>query len=359
MPSGTTSRSRWSAAIASAGNRAARRRAGAQGASGRQGRVDRPSCPLPVDAAGALAGDDLLAELRALGFVVRRYGVNAAIDDDRGGALDRAAPSLLLRLRRQSSRIQARAPGVEGAGPPRMTSRRIKQTIRQIRNSRASGTPSRRREISSRSSVASASAPTSTVARSISSTRPAGSATSPSSARRPRFRRHQRGARRGSGLRRSAARRHGWRAPSATQGGACRAPRSKPGGRARSRTDKPRRLISEEERQEARRGASRRLQSAARDWITRARAAGGGVDWLNGPVLLVGAGVMTPAKRDAILSAYRRGEKFAHRWPLRRPSHDRFLHRPSGRRAFAHGAVSAWNGGMLRSGRRRRRHDHA
>jgi hypothetical protein len=51
-----------------------------------------------LHADGALTGDDLLTKLRALGLMVRRYGVNAAIDDDRGGALDRAAPSLLLRF---------------------------------------------------------------------------------------------------------------------------------------------------------------------------------------------------------------------------------------------------------------------
>ena len=49
-----------------------------------------------LDSAGGLAGDDLLAALRALGFVVRRYGVNAALDDSIGGALDRVPATSLL-----------------------------------------------------------------------------------------------------------------------------------------------------------------------------------------------------------------------------------------------------------------------
>ena len=37
-----------------------------------------------LDSADGLAGDDLLAVLQAAGFAVRRYGVNAALDDDSG-----------------------------------------------------------------------------------------------------------------------------------------------------------------------------------------------------------------------------------------------------------------------------------
>jgi hypothetical protein len=37
-----------------------------------------------LDPAGGLAGDDLLAALQAAGFVVRRYGAQAALDDDSG-----------------------------------------------------------------------------------------------------------------------------------------------------------------------------------------------------------------------------------------------------------------------------------
>jgi hypothetical protein len=49
-----------------------------------------------LDAAGGLAGDDLLATLRVKGFAVRRYGVNAALDDALGGALQRAPTASLL-----------------------------------------------------------------------------------------------------------------------------------------------------------------------------------------------------------------------------------------------------------------------
>ena len=49
-----------------------------------------------LDSAGGLAGDDLLATLRVRGFAVRRYGVNAALDDALGGALHRAPPASLL-----------------------------------------------------------------------------------------------------------------------------------------------------------------------------------------------------------------------------------------------------------------------
>jgi hypothetical protein len=45
---------------------------------------------------GGLAGDNLLATLRLRGFVVRRYGVNAALDDALGGALQRAPTISLL-----------------------------------------------------------------------------------------------------------------------------------------------------------------------------------------------------------------------------------------------------------------------
>ena len=48
-----------------------------------------------LDSAGGLAGDDLLAALQVAGFAVRRYGVNAALDDALGSALDRVPTSLL------------------------------------------------------------------------------------------------------------------------------------------------------------------------------------------------------------------------------------------------------------------------
>jgi hypothetical protein len=47
-----------------------------------------------LDSVGGLTGDDLLTALRALGFVVRRYGAQAAIDDDVGQA--RVPPMPLL-----------------------------------------------------------------------------------------------------------------------------------------------------------------------------------------------------------------------------------------------------------------------
>jgi hypothetical protein len=49
-----------------------------------------------LDSAGGLAGDDLLATLRVRGFAVRRYGVNAALDDALGAALQRAPTISLL-----------------------------------------------------------------------------------------------------------------------------------------------------------------------------------------------------------------------------------------------------------------------
>ena len=49
-----------------------------------------------LDAAGSLAGDDLLIELQVAGFAVRRYGVNAALDDALGGALHRVPAASLL-----------------------------------------------------------------------------------------------------------------------------------------------------------------------------------------------------------------------------------------------------------------------
>ena len=49
-----------------------------------------------LDTAGSLVGDDLLATLRVRGFAVRRYGVNAALDDALGGALQRAPTASLL-----------------------------------------------------------------------------------------------------------------------------------------------------------------------------------------------------------------------------------------------------------------------
>jgi hypothetical protein len=45
---------------------------------------------------GGLAGDDLLAALQVAGFVVRRYGVNAALDGALGRALDRVPATPLL-----------------------------------------------------------------------------------------------------------------------------------------------------------------------------------------------------------------------------------------------------------------------
>jgi hypothetical protein len=47
-----------------------------------------------LDPAGGLAGDDLLAALRIAGFVVHRYGAQAALDDDSGQG--RAPPMPLL-----------------------------------------------------------------------------------------------------------------------------------------------------------------------------------------------------------------------------------------------------------------------
>jgi hypothetical protein len=49
-----------------------------------------------LNSAGGLAGDDLLAALQVAGFVVRRYGVNAALDDALGGSLDRVPATSLL-----------------------------------------------------------------------------------------------------------------------------------------------------------------------------------------------------------------------------------------------------------------------
>jgi hypothetical protein len=49
-----------------------------------------------LDSAGGLAGDDLLVALQVAGFAVRRYGVNAALDDALGGALDRVPATSLL-----------------------------------------------------------------------------------------------------------------------------------------------------------------------------------------------------------------------------------------------------------------------
>ena len=51
-----------------------------------------------LDSTDALAGDGLLAALWALGFVVRRYGASAAIDDDRERGFARAPASLLHRF---------------------------------------------------------------------------------------------------------------------------------------------------------------------------------------------------------------------------------------------------------------------
>ena len=59
-----------------------------------------------LDAAGSLAGDDLLIELQGAGFAVRRYGANAALDNAFGGVLHRVpAASLLYTFRRQAGRI--------------------------------------------------------------------------------------------------------------------------------------------------------------------------------------------------------------------------------------------------------------
>jgi hypothetical protein len=49
-----------------------------------------------LDTASSLAGDHLLATLRVRGFAVRRYGVNAALDDALGVALQRAPTISLL-----------------------------------------------------------------------------------------------------------------------------------------------------------------------------------------------------------------------------------------------------------------------
>jgi hypothetical protein len=49
-----------------------------------------------LDSAGGLAGDDLLATFRVKGFAVRRYGINAALDDALGGALYHVPEAFLL-----------------------------------------------------------------------------------------------------------------------------------------------------------------------------------------------------------------------------------------------------------------------
>ena len=49
-----------------------------------------------LDSTGGLAGDDLLAALQVAGYAVHRYGVNAALDDSLGGALDRVPATSLL-----------------------------------------------------------------------------------------------------------------------------------------------------------------------------------------------------------------------------------------------------------------------
>jgi hypothetical protein len=49
-----------------------------------------------LDSSGALVGDNLLDELRISGFAVRRYGLNAALDDALGGTLDRVPATSLL-----------------------------------------------------------------------------------------------------------------------------------------------------------------------------------------------------------------------------------------------------------------------
>ena len=49
-----------------------------------------------LDSAGGLAGDDVLATLQVRGFAVRRYGVNATLDDALRGALARVPPTSLL-----------------------------------------------------------------------------------------------------------------------------------------------------------------------------------------------------------------------------------------------------------------------
>src|ERR1700722_10309912 len=49
-----------------------------------------------LDAGSSLVGDDLLIELQVAGFAVRRYGVNAALDDALGGALHRVPAAPLL-----------------------------------------------------------------------------------------------------------------------------------------------------------------------------------------------------------------------------------------------------------------------
>jgi hypothetical protein len=77
-----------------------------------------------LDAAGSLAGDDLLVVLQRAGFAVRRYGLNAALDDALGGALHRvpAAPVLYAFADKQAEYGLAlralRAPDCfEGNGP--------------------------------------------------------------------------------------------------------------------------------------------------------------------------------------------------------------------------------------------------
>jgi hypothetical protein len=77
-----------------------------------------------LGAGSSLAGDDLLIELQRAGFAVRRYGVNAALDDALGGALHRvpAAPLLYAFAAKQAEYSLAlralRAPDcLKGNGP--------------------------------------------------------------------------------------------------------------------------------------------------------------------------------------------------------------------------------------------------
>jgi hypothetical protein len=64
-------------------------------ASLRQAKEDMLAALRRLDRTGALTGDDLLDALRRKGFVIRRYGDNAVVDDETEAG--RAPPMPLLR----------------------------------------------------------------------------------------------------------------------------------------------------------------------------------------------------------------------------------------------------------------------
>ena len=116
-----------------------------------------------LDSSGALAGDGLLADLRASGFAVRRYNRLAGINDDRGPVSPRVpAPPLLdaFSNKRAEYSCALRALGARTAS--QACARRTRQPNRKQPKG---STPPRRREISSIEFAISAFAPTSTAAR--------------------------------------------------------------------------------------------------------------------------------------------------------------------------------------------------